>query len=443
MARRALTGSRIRRIRMDRGIRQAHLAEACGISPSYLNLIEHNKRAIGGALIGRLAKVLRVDPAELAEGAEAALTEALETAAGAMGTERGADEKVEDLASRFPGWSRLIRDQYERIVELERVVETLNDRLTHDPFLSASLHNVLSSVTAIRSTSGILASGDQIEPAWQTRFHRNLLEDSQRLADAAGGLVSYLDAGGDTSQAQVLPQDELQSWLAAQGWRIDALENGSGADPDRIVDAASELRTAAAKSLARAYLRRYAADAAALPHRRLAALIGRGTPDPGLIARELGADLALTMRRLATLPGENFLGGLAPGLVACDGSGTLTFRKPVRGFEPPRYGAACAVWPLYQALQRPTMPIRADVVVAGRDEAHFQVHAISNLEYPAGYGAPAVAEAVMILMPRLAQADDSRATLAMGTSCRVCAIADCPARREPSILAPQPASDLV
>ena len=43
-----LTGNRIRERRLVLGMKQADLAEAVGISASYLNLIEHNRRRIGG-----------------------------------------------------------------------------------------------------------------------------------------------------------------------------------------------------------------------------------------------------------------------------------------------------------------------------------------------------------------------------------------------------------
>ena len=39
MARKAILGSRIRRLRRDKGLTQVQLAEQVGISPSYLNLI--------------------------------------------------------------------------------------------------------------------------------------------------------------------------------------------------------------------------------------------------------------------------------------------------------------------------------------------------------------------------------------------------------------------
>ena len=44
MPRSTLTGTRIREKRTVQNIRQADLAREVGISPSYLNLIEHNRR---------------------------------------------------------------------------------------------------------------------------------------------------------------------------------------------------------------------------------------------------------------------------------------------------------------------------------------------------------------------------------------------------------------
>ncbi|MDJ1016965.1 MAG: short-chain fatty acyl-CoA regulator family protein [Paracoccaceae bacterium] len=433
MQRPALTGSRIRRHRLDRGIRQADLARGCDISPSYLNLIEHNRRRIGGALLNRIARVLDMDPAALSEGAESALVEALEAAAADAGEQSDSLERAEEFAGRFPGWARLLEDQSRRIERLERVVQVLTDRLTHDPQLSASLHDVLTTVTAIRSTSGILAAEDEIEPQWRARFHRNLYEDSQRLAGSAEALVSFLDAGGDAARTVVLPHDEVEAWLADQDWTVDALERGA-ADADDIAAQEARLTTPAAKDLAKRYLRRYRADADRVPQNRLIEALSAGFMDPAALAGHFGVEFDMILRRLASLPGEAFENGISPGLVLCDGSGTLTFRKAVPGFEPPRFGAACPLWPLYQALQRPSQPIRAHVVLPGRDTWRFTVHAIATSRYEAGFNRPPVVEATMLVVPVLGEAAASDDVLTIGTSCRICAVADCAARREPSIL---------
>ena len=120
MAQTRLTGSRIRERRQLNGMRQADLARAVGVSPSYLNLIEHNRRRIGGKLLIGIAAALGVEASLLAEGAEAALIARLRAAADEAG-EAGAElQQVEEFAGRFPGWAGLVAAQRRRIAGLER-----------------------------------------------------------------------------------------------------------------------------------------------------------------------------------------------------------------------------------------------------------------------------------------------------------------------------------
>ena len=93
--------------------------------------------------------------------------------------------------------TQLVIDLDRKVRQLEQTVDGLSDRLSHDPHLATSLHEVLTTVTAIRSTSSILVETQDIEPEWQMRFHRNINEDSQRLAEEAQSLVSYLDMGSN------------------------------------------------------------------------------------------------------------------------------------------------------------------------------------------------------------------------------------------------------
>ena len=140
MARSSLTGSRIRERRTMLGRKQADLARAVGISPSYLNLIEHNRRRIGGKLINDIARELGVEPSALTEGAEAELLDTLREAA--ADHERAAEDlpRLEEFVGRFPDWAQLLADTRRKATQLEHSVEVLSDRMTHDPFLSASLH---------------------------------------------------------------------------------------------------------------------------------------------------------------------------------------------------------------------------------------------------------------------------------------------------------------
>ena len=441
MPQRQLVGQRIRERRIGAGLRQAELARRAGISPSYLNLIEHNRRRIGGKLLLDIAAVLGVEPASLSEGAEAALIDVLREAHAAEPSAAAEAGAVQDFAGRFPGWARLLAARHRRAVDLEHTVETLTDRLTHDPHLAAALHEMLSTVTAIRATAGILADNPDLEPEWRVRFHRNINEDSARLANSSEALVSYLDAAGETDAALSSPQEELEAFLDAREYHFPELE----AVRDRAAGAAAikallagqgRLQSASARAMAQGYLERYLADALALPMAPLTRAVARLGPDPAALSQELDADMTTVMRRLASLPARDDAGPV--GLVSCDASGTLILRKPIRGFGLPRIGAACPLWPLFQALSRPLSPIRQVVRQSARDGGLFMTYAIAQpcarrddpLSDP-------LYEAHMLMLPLEApprRDEGVRAPLELGVNCRICPREGCAGRREPSIL---------
>ena len=233
MPRGALTGSRVRERRTLLGMKQAELARVAGISSAYLNLIEHNRRRVGPEILARLAEALGVEPAALAEGTESALFEALREAAAAAPAVADPPEldRIEEFAGRFPGWAGLLAASQRRMGHLERTVEALTERMAHDPHLSASLHEVLSAVTSVRSTAAILAETEEIDPKWRALFHRNLGSDSLRLSQAAAALVAYLDVAKEAETGPFSPLEEVEAWFAGQDYHIAALERAAAASP--------------------------------------------------------------------------------------------------------------------------------------------------------------------------------------------------------------------
>lgn len=433
MRRPALTGSRIRERRNVLGRQQADLARAVGISPSYLNLIEHNRRRIAGKLLQAIARELDVEPSLLEEGAESALLEALREAAASEGPASPELERLDELVGRFPGWAGRMAEIWGRVQKLERTVEALSDRLTHDPFLSTSLHEVLSTVTAIRATSTILADTPDIEPDWQNRFHRNLADESLRLTESAGALVRYLDEEASAEVTATTPQEELDGWLALTDFHIADMERALPPDPEALVAGTPQLKSSAARALAAGWLTRYRKDAEHMPLEPFREAARAAAYDPSALSARFGVDLPAVFRRLSALPPATPTEGI--GLVVCDGSGTLTFRKPVEGFDLPRFGAACPLWPLYQALTRPMVPVRQVVEMAGRGARRFLTYAVCNPSQPAGFDGPTVLEAAMLVLPSaLAPVPESAPAATIGTSCRICPREGCPARREPSIM---------
>ena len=344
----ALTGTKLRERRLAAGLRQADVATRAGISASYLNLIEHNRRNVAGAVLERLGDALGMDRASLAPGSDAAVIEGLRSAVARADNVGGADrageavelDRLADFLGRFPGWAGLLVALDRRVQTLERAVETLNDRMTQDPHLSQSLHEVLSSLSSVRATAAILAETEDLDPEWTARFHRNLWQDSERLALGAEALVAYLDAGSATAEQGIAaPQEEVEDWLRSRGWGFSDAELEAG-----LGDEIASLASSAARHLATGHVARAATDARLLPMPAFLAAVAEKGPDPFALASGFGCDPIAVMRRLAGLP------DLAAGLVLCDASGTFTFRKPAVGFPLPRFGAACALWPLYAAL---------------------------------------------------------------------------------------------
>ncbi|MCG7518827.1 helix-turn-helix domain-containing protein [Ruegeria sp. Ofav3-42] len=423
-----LTGSRIRERRQIAGLRQASLARQVGISASYLNLIEHNRRRIGGKLLVDIANALAVEPSLLTQGIEATLISALrEAAADAVGQKAEVDG-LEEFAGRFPGWAGVLAQMHRRVVSLERTVETLSDRLTHDPHLAASMHEVLSTAAAIRSTAAILAETQEIEPEWQDRFHRNLHQDAERLADSSKSLVAYLDDSESAEDRRGVPSEDVEAFFDANGHHFPQIEEG-GTSSD--IDL-SKLDSSAARSVTKSFLDIYVADARAMPLAEVQAALTGAEPDPLQLAARFSVDVATVLRRLAALP-EGYL-GRPTGLVVCDASGSILFSKPVPGFAMPRFGEACPLWPVFQALSRPLVPIRKRVVQLGRTAAEFDCYAYAWPQTVSAYDDAPVYHSVMLVRAVEEGGQDAQFATRVGPSCRVCPNGDCKSRREPSIL---------
>ncbi len=437
MSRDTLTGSRIRERRVMQGAKQADLARTIGISASYLNLIEHNRRRIGGKLLLDIAAALEVTPQALTEGAEAAFLGVLGEAA--MAAQLSAEDaaQAEAFAGRFPAWAEALAKRQRRVVTLERTVEALSDRMAHDPLLADSMHELLTTAAAVRSTAEILAGDDTLEREWQDRFHANLDSDSQRLAQSAQALVGYLEqAKGMDAGIGRSPQEEVEAYLAAQSFHFPALEAQSEtqsepqAEPqsvDSVLAEGGEVLSEAARYILRGVLVQVRDDAAALSLSVLEQGVADLGVDPVALARRYHLPPAVILRRLAALP------KLGAGLVVCDRSGTILFRKSVDGFSVPRYDSCCPLWPLFGALGAANTVLYERLGQLGRAYMQFDAYATTDTSVPGAYNVPAPARAVMLLMPAPA-GDTSQQLREVGATCRICPYASCGARREPSVM---------
>ncbi len=406
-------------------LKQADLARQIGISASYLNLIEHNRRRIGGKLLLDIADALDVEPQALSEGAEAALLGSLREAALAADLSEEDAGRAEAFASRYPGWAEALAAGQRRIAALQRTVETLSDRMAHDPHLAASMHELLTTAAAVRSTAEILAGDEALERQWQVRFHANLDADSRRLAESAQALVSYLEQEKGPQAQRLSPQEEIEAYLAEHAYQFPALERGE--DPAVLLSRTGQMSDAATFIL-RGVLDQVADDARLLPLATLEAALEEVPPDPVGLARRFGVPVAVVLRRLASVE------AVGAGIVVCDRSGTVLFRKSVNGFSVPRFDTCCPLWPLFASLGSPGTVVRERIGQLGRGQVQFEAIAATDLQVAPDYNTPALARAVMLLLP-VAPGDTSEPVRPVGATCRICPRAGCVARRDLSILA--------
>ena len=110
MATSGIPGRKVRAIRTRAGLTQAGLGEQFGISPSYLNLIEHDRRSLSAVLLVRLAQTLDLDLRAIAEGLDARLVaDLLEVFADPLFEAAAPPEsEVRDLALSSPDAARAI-----------------------------------------------------------------------------------------------------------------------------------------------------------------------------------------------------------------------------------------------------------------------------------------------------------------------------------------------
>jgi len=452
MTEQAPTGTRLRNRRLDLGLRQADVAQQVGISASYLNLIEHNRRRIGSHLLGVLAKVLQVDEAALQQGSDAALLAPLQAAAADFSGARTGS--ADDLIARFPDWAQVIAAQSARIAQLEARTQALSDRLAHDTQIAGSLHEVISTATAIRSTASILAETPDLDAEWRARFHGNIDTDSARLAESSQALLGFLDmeveAGGD---AEPTPVEAADAVMAAWGHYVPEAETQDQPDLSHVPDAHT-------RQILQDWIARAGRDAADLPLASFEQAARAVAYDPARLAARFGVPLDQVLRRLAHLP--DGVGHPPMGVADCDAAGVVTFQKPVLDFRLARAGAACPLWPLFQALTQPGRAIARRVRMPGAARTTFECFAFARPVGTVAFDAEPRIVATMLVRPakgaqsrqafgaafgagQAAPADHADAADQtghvgqVGPGCRLCPVQACDARRHPSLLASTPA----
>lgn len=218
-------GAKIRERRGRLGITQAELAARIGISPSYLNLIERNKRNVSPRLFDGLARHLDVDREWLDGGAERRLAEqVMELAADPLLAPLALDDgAASEMVARAPAWAEALVTLYRAYLNRSQTVAALSDRLNQDPYLGEAVHEMLTKITAIRSTAEILDAVSDIDGLQRQRFQRILAEESVGLSTIAEGIAQFFDTA-DTTPVAMTPAEEADDFIVEHDNYFEELE---------------------------------------------------------------------------------------------------------------------------------------------------------------------------------------------------------------------------
>jgi len=231
---RAPIGLRISSRRKTLGLSQAELARRSGISPSYLNLIEANKRDVGGTLLLRIAAELDVEIGALTGESEHRLIAELEEAFAdpVLASAQMHAGAARDLVATNPDAAAVILQLYRAYASAVASVDDYAQRLRADPLFSQLLHRILSGITAMRSGAEILEEVPELEDAERQRFIGSITREARNVSDVARTLIGQFEETAD--RRSVSPVRELDDLIFENDNYFPVLEAAANALREEI-----------------------------------------------------------------------------------------------------------------------------------------------------------------------------------------------------------------
>ena len=432
---------------------QIQLAQRLSVSPSYVNLIEHNRRPVTANLLIRLARVFELDLASFSADDDERLTkDLLEVFADGLFEEHSLSNiDVQDFVTNSPTVARAVRTLFQAFRESSESAAELAGGLTDGA--SAGTGRLPSEEVSdmIQEHSNYFpALEEAAEALW-----RNARLDPN---DLYGGLVRHLrdDLTIDfriarleeepeairrfdpdrrmLTLSEVLPPRSRNFQVAVQIALVTL-----GEEIDRIVRRA-QLSTTDSQNLARVALANYFAGAVLMPYKPFLAAAREERYDVELLGHRFRTSMEQCCQRLTSMrrPGNE---GIPFHMVRVDIAGNISKKFSATGIRFARFGAACSLWNVFQAFLTPgqirtqlsTMPdgkaffCFATTIPKGRRGFHapHTMHAF-------GMGCD-VAHARAMVYSDGTDLTDLEPAVKIGVSCRLCERQDCVQRAFPPI----------
>lgn len=431
--RKLFAGHAVRRLRRGAGLTQAAMAEALGISPSYLNLVERNQRPLTATVLLRLAEAFDFDPRTLGAsepggGAEAIRRRLADPIFADLEIDRS---QVEEWLAGAPGGAEAFARAYDRMggpvaggeapdaqagvrreierwrnyfADLDAVAEALADELRMG---AGDLYGAMAERLRVKHQLSVRILPVEVMPDRLTRLdlHARQLQ-----------LSELLDA---SSRSFALARQLAEEARAG----IDALVRGAGLDrvPERLF---------------RRHLTGYFAAAVMMPYARFLRACEATGYDLELLGRRFGASFEQVAHRLTTLQRVGAR-GLPFFMIRADRAGQVSKRYAGASGSPLAEGpGVCPLWNLFDAFARDesaTQVVELEDAskwftlarCVGRHGAHV---GSVRARFAVGLGV-AASEARTLAAAR--GIDLAGNAVPIGLGCRACTRPDCPQRSAP------------
>jgi len=452
-------GAKIRALRRRENLSQVQLSERLGISASYLNLIEANRRPLPAGLLIKLAQVFKLDLHSFAGDEDARLVADLFEAFAdpLFESDSLTSTEIREMATASPGAARAVLRLYRAYKGTRQSMDNLSSRLTDDHELAGSglSHLPSEEVSDLiqRHNNHLPALEEGAERLWRdahldgeelypklVRFLEKEHQVQVRIARGGterGTLRRFDPAANVLTLSELLPTRSRQFQLAHQIGLISQRAALDALVGDPI------LTTNESRSLARVALANYFAGAVLMPYVPFLQAAREQRYDIDVIGRRFRVGFEQVCHRLTTLS-RSGAEGIPFHMIRIDVAGNISKRFSASGIRFPRFSGVCARWNIFAAFLTPGM-IRIQLSRMPDGVTYFclarTIHRDSggyHSMHPVqviGIGcrvsdAPALVYSDGIDLANLENA------VPVGITCRICDRTDCEQRTLPSLRYP-------
>ncbi|WP_338701005.1 MULTISPECIES: short-chain fatty acyl-CoA regulator family protein [Bradyrhizobium] len=449
-------GVRLKRLREERRLTQAALADKLGISLSYLNQMENNQRPLTLPVLLALNSAFGLDLQMFAEGDEARLMSDLkEVLSDPSLGETIATAEVREIALNMPAVGRALVGLHRRSRQAVEQAAALAARLGEDRQADAAM---LPSTAFEEVRDFFYANHNYIAELDETA-EQIALKINLKAGQAASALASHLES--DFGVRIVLDGvDDIaagtQRWFDGQTKTLHLsrrLHPGQQAfqlgtqiamlsfdrELQALVDKAG-LTSKEARGLARIGLANYFAGALVLPYALFLEQAEQRRYDVELLTQQFDVGFETICHRLSTLQRPSAR-GVPFFFIRVDRAGNISKRQSATDFHFSRVGGTCPLWNVYEAFANPgriltqlaRMPDERTYLWIARTVSHGR----------GGYLAPAKTFAVAlgcdirhagsVVYSQGLDLSDPSVPTPIGMGCKVCERPECAQRAFPPI----------